>query len=131
MAAPGRVQMKHLRQLLESQPLAGRVPLPKLVPRRDGSTDTSSLITERIAATGGADGTWALVYTPRGASFSVDLGQLRGPTLAAHWFDPRTGERQSLGELENTSQQSFNPPGEPGPGKDWILALTAKPFVER
>jgi len=124
LTAPGRTQMRYLRQLMESQPQASRVPLPKLVTRRDNDAGLPLLVTERIAATGGADGSWAFVYTPRGASFSVDLGQRKQPRFTAHWFDPRTGELQSLGELNKTGRQAFNPAGEPGPGNDWILTLT-------
>ena len=126
LAVPGRMQMRYLRQLMESQPQSGRVPLPKFVTRRDGSSGVPSLVTERIAATGGADGSWAFVYTPRGASFSVALGQLKGQQFQAHWFDPRTGQRQSLGELDKLGRQVFHPPGEPGPGNDWILTLTCR-----
>jgi len=70
-------------------------------------------------ATGGADSSWAIVYTPRGESFSVDLSSLKGPKFTAHWFDPRTSEVQSVATLD----QSFNPPGEPDAGNDWILML--------
>lgn len=124
LAAPGRMQMRYLRQLMESQPQSGRVAVLKLVIRRDGEAAVPLLATERIAATGGADGSWAFVYSPRGASFSVDLSQLKGQQFSAHWFDPRSGQRQSLGPVDKSGRQVFNPPGEPGPGNDWILTLT-------
>jgi hypothetical protein len=117
------MQMRHLRQLMESQPLAGRVPLSKFVTRRDEKTAQPLLVSERIAATGGRDGSWAFVYTPRGESFSVDLASLGGRQVTAHWFDPRSGERQSLGTLAKNRREAFDPPGEPGPGNDWILVL--------
>lgn len=123
LTAPGRMQMRYLRKLMESQPQAGRVPLSQFVIRRDQQAATPLLVTERIAATGGDDGSWAFVYTPRGASFSVDLGLLKGQQLTAQWFDPRTGEVQSLGTLDSNRRQAFNPPGEPGPANDWILTL--------
>lgn len=123
LTAPGRMQMRYLRKLMESQLQAGRVPLPKFVTRRDVAPGLPSLITERIAATGCADGSWAFVYTPRGASFSVDLGQLKGQQFSAHWFDPRTGEVKSLGTLARNHRGPVDPPGEPGPGNDWILTL--------
>ena len=123
LTAPGRMQMRYLRKLMESQLQAGRVPLPKFVTRRDVAPGLPSLITERIAATGCADGSWAFVYTPRGAPFSVDLGQLKGQQFSAHWFDPRTGEVKSLGTLARNHRGPVDPPGEPGPGNDWILTL--------
>jgi hypothetical protein len=124
LPAPGRMQMRHLRQLLESQSQAGRVPLSKFVTPRERQTAEPLLLTQRIAATGGVDGSWAFVYTPRGASFSVDLASLNGRQVTAHWFDPRTGELQSLGTLDKNRRKAFDPPGEPGSRNDWILRLT-------
>ena len=125
LSAPGRMQMQHLRQLMESQTLVGRVPLPQLVIRPAADPGPSTSLTERVAATGGADGTWAFVYSPRGDSFSIDTTRLRGPRVVAHWFDPRSGELKSLGDARRTSSQTFDPPGAPGPGNDWILTLTS------
>jgi len=117
------MQMRHLRQLMESQPHPGRVPLSTFLTCRDEKTAQPLLVSERIATTGSRDGSWAFVYTPRGASFSVDLASLSGRQVTAHWFDPRSGERQSLGTLDKNRREPFDPPGEPGPRNDWILVL--------
>jgi hypothetical protein len=122
LTAPGRMQMRHLRKLMETQPLAGRIPLVNFVVR-DQQAVTTLLVTERISAIGGVDGSWAFVYTPRGRSFSIDLSLLKRPQFTAHWFDPRTSEVRSIGTLDKSRRQPFNPPGEPGPGNDWILML--------
>jgi len=123
LTTPGRMQMRYLRKLMESQPQAGRIPLSQFVIRHQ-QTAAPLLVTERIAATGGADGSWAFVYTPRGGSFSVDLSTMQGPRFTAQWFDPRTGEVQSFEKVEGNHRQAFNPPGEPAAGNDWILILT-------
>lgn len=124
LTAPGRMQMRYLRQLMKSQSQAGRVSLSKFVAPRDTKTAAPLLLTDRIAATLSVDGSWAFVYTPRGASFSVDLASLNGQQVTAQWFDPRSGKLQSLGTLDRNSREAFDPPGEPGPRNDWILTLT-------
>jgi len=54
-------------------------------------------------------------------------GTLRNldPSVSYHadWFDPRTGELQSLGTLDQNRRKAFDRPGEPCPGNDWILVL--------
>jgi len=70
-------------------------------------------------ATDGTGSSWTFVYTPRGEPFSVDPNSLKGPKFTEHWFDPGTSEVQSVATLD----QSFNPPGEPDAGTDWILML--------
>jgi hypothetical protein len=52
-----------------------------------------------------------------------DLPTRRKTTVIIQWFDPRTGEVQSLEKVEGNHRQTFNPPGEPGPKNDWILVL--------
>jgi hypothetical protein len=125
LGAPGRMQMRFLRQLMESEPIPGRVPLPKLVTAPNGKTDTSPRVNERIAATGASDGSWAFVYSPRGASFVVQLTEVNGPQVSAHWFDPRTGTQRPITGLKGKTRHAFDPPGEPGPGNDWVLVLTS------
>lgn len=45
-----------------------------------------------------------------------------GATLAAWWFDPRTGHARSLGRFPRTPSQTFTPPTEEN-GSDWVLVL--------
>jgi len=51
LTASRPVQMRDVRQLMESQPQAGRVPLSKFVTRRHEMIAEPLLLTERIADT--------------------------------------------------------------------------------
>ncbi|MER3462842.1 MAG: hypothetical protein C4342_07685 [Armatimonadota bacterium] len=110
---PGANQMCHLRSLMESRPMAGRVP-------------DQSLLVEDYP---GANHMRAIrghghvfVYSPCGIPFGVRLGVLPGTTLKATWFDPRTGETHPQGEINNQGQARFAPPSS-GRGDDWVLVL--------
>ncbi len=35
----------------------------------------------------------------------------------------RTGSSQDVGEFDNVGERSFDPPGAPIPGNDWVLVL--------
>jgi len=49
---------------------------------------------------------------------------LSGTVLRAWWYDPRSGLSQLIGEIRNSGDATFLPPGgEPAPGNDWVLVL--------
>ena len=105
--------MKHLRALLESRPLPGRIPDPTLVagdpPKGLG----------HIAETRASDGSYAMIYIPWGESVRVDAGKTSGRTVTCWWFDPRTGDARPAGEREAKAEVEFRPPS----GEDWVLVL--------
>ena len=102
---PGSSQLKYLRRLLESKPYFSRVPRPDLV-------ENNTLV-----ATGDAQGSFALVYLPRGGKVEVKPGLMRG-AASCEWFDPRTGEATPV---EAPSDDLFEAPD----GRDWVLCLSA------
>lgn len=111
--ADGRTQMKFLRRLMESRPYLERVP--------DQSLITNALSGgSHIQATRGKS--YALVYTARGAAFSVNMGKISGDTVTARWYNPRTGVSTFIGDYANTGTQAFEPPSS-GIGNDWILLI--------
>jgi len=114
--AEGRTQMKFLRKLMESRPFLERIP--------DQSIVTDALSGgSHLQATRGTN--YAMVYSPRGAAFSVNMGILSGDTLTASWYDPRTGESTVIGDYANEGTQAFRPPSS-GVGNDWVLLLDDK-----
>lgn len=121
---PGRVQMKNLRKLMESFPVPSRVPLESFVVGSDDGGHESLDVRRRISATGGTDTGYALVYTPRGEPFTVDLSRLGKGRLVARWFDPRTGQTRDLGRLPANGRRRFDPPGRIARGNDWALVLS-------
>ena len=121
LQSPGRGDMAFLKQVLTSQPLAGRVPDQGLIVSDMGSADIAK---DYVAAARGEDGSYAFVYTTDGQSFDVALDKLNG-SLSARWFDPREGTYQAAGDATG-DVQTFNPPGEPGQGNDWLLILESE-----
>lgn len=116
--APGALQMKHLRRLIEAHGVLDRVPDHELL---EGNPATGS---EHAQAARAADGRYALIYIPNGQPVRVNLARL-APRLHGAWFDPRTGRRQPLGEIASRETTTFTPPTN-GPRDDWVLELTAR-----
>ena len=121
LEAPGAVQMKHLRALMESQPLLNRIPDQSLLASPAGTG------LRHVRATRGEDGSYALVYLPAGGAVTVRLEKLAGPDVKGSWFDPRTGASSETGVYPATGTTSFHAPGEPGLGNDWVLVLESFP----
>jgi regulation of enolase protein 1 (concanavalin A-like superfamily) len=116
LSLPGGIQMGYVRRLMESRPLLGRVP--------DQSLLTTSALSggDRIQATRGGDGGYALIYSASGQGFTVDLTKLSGSTMTAWWYDPRTGTSTNAGSFAKSGTRAFTPPSN-GYGNDWVLVL--------
>ncbi|HYE19559.1 MAG TPA: glycoside hydrolase family 140 protein, partial [Tepidisphaeraceae bacterium] len=111
---PGAHQMKHLRRLMESRPVLSRIP--------DQSILTTSALSgaDHIRATRASDGAYAMIYSASGRGFSVNMAKVAGPTVDAHWFNPRTGQATYIGRYNNTGTRAFTPPTA---NTDWVLVL--------
>lgn len=114
--APGAIQMRYLRNLLESHPFLNRVPKQELI--TEGQHDGLN----HAQATGDADGSYAFVYLPTGLPLTVNLEKLSGKQVVAHWFDPRQGTTKKIGKFSSTGAKRFVPPSN-GDGNDWVLML--------
>jgi hypothetical protein len=115
MNAKGAAQMQYLKQLILSKPYFERVPDQSLIAGVAGEKYN------RILATKGK--TYALLYTYRGDKVNVQMGKITGTKVNASWFSPRDGKTQSIGSFDNKGTHSFDPPGEPADGNDWVLIL--------
>lgn len=117
----GARAMPHLKRLMLSRPFFERVADQSLV------TDNGEKY-DRVLVTRGAGYLFAYTYT--GRDFTLKLGTLTGSTLNVSWFNPRTGETTAAPSIANTGSSTFNPPGEPAAGNDWVLVLddTAQHF---
>ena len=113
---PGADQIRHLRALIESRPFLTRVPDQALLVSGGGAG------ADHIQATRNADGGYAFVYSPSGVPFTVDAAPLTGATLAAWWFDPRTGRAAAGGRFTGAETLRFTPPTS-GDDQDWVLVL--------
>jgi hypothetical protein len=119
---PGASQMQHGRWLLESRPGENRIPDDSLIVTEAVETAVPGAGRYRLKATRDAGGAWAMVFTPSGRPFSVDLEKLSGIEVEAWWFDPRDGSAERIGTFPRTGQREFVPPA-PGEMLDWVLVL--------
>jgi len=111
---PGAGQMRHLKALIESRPYFERVYDAEAVASGSGERY------DRLIATRGRD--YLFVYSYTGRPFSIRPGRITGQAFRAWWLDPRDGKAQPIGIVDRDALR-FVPPGEPGPGNDWVLVL--------
>jgi hypothetical protein len=116
LGAPGATQMHHVRALMKSRSFLNRIPDPSLIVGSPmGGLD-------HVVATRADDGSYAMIYLPRGKPVTIALDKLAGARISAWWFDPRTGTAKRAGDYETHGQQNFAPPSS-GDGQDWVLVL--------
>jgi hypothetical protein len=123
LGSPGARSMTHLRRLLASLPWWLLEP----------DADHTLLINgrgpeqERAVAARAADRSLALVYLPSRRGITVDLEQLAGPQIAAHWYDPSDGRISMVrgAPYPAIGTEEFTPePGSNGSRfSDWVLIL--------
>ncbi len=113
--AEGGSQMQYISELMQSRPLASRVPDQSLISGNAGSS------ANHIQATRG-DG-YAFFYIPSGNTVTINMGKISGSTVRAWWYNPRTGNASEIDTYSNNGSQSFNPPGSQERGNDWVLVL--------
>ena len=113
-------QIDYLGKLLSSYPMQVREPNQKLL------IDNRTSGLDRILACSAIDKSYAMVYSPKGESFTVDLSFIAGKRIQWKWFKPSNGEIHNSGTLRRTNNQlTFTPPtsGERFTGHDWVLII--------
>ncbi|MGZ8938791.1 MAG: glycoside hydrolase family 140 protein [Limisphaerales bacterium] len=119
---PGAAQMQFGRKLIESRPFLTRVPDDNVIVTGKVATSIPGAGQKRLVATRDLAGTYAMIYTPVGRKFSVNMDVIKGGKVKAWWFNPRTGKAEAIGQFENKGTREFNPPN-PGEMLDWVLVL--------
>jgi hypothetical protein len=115
---PGATQMGYVRRLFERYPFHALVPDPSVIldgPRAGGA---------KVRAARAADGSFLLVYSPRGERFTLDKSVLCARRVRESWYDPRYGCEYPVHTSDNAAYQTYTPPT-CGRGNDWILVLEA------
>ena len=115
---PGANQMKFARELMESKSMFDRIPDQSILIESDETPG------ERIQATRGKD--YVFVYSCVGKRFRLKMGQIPGEKSAFFWVNPRTGEKSTKNNINNTGIQTFTPPTK-GYGLDWVMVLESLP----
>jgi Protein of unknown function (DUF4038)/Putative collagen-binding domain of a collagenase len=113
---PGAFEMGYVRRLFETLPFTKLVPDMRVI--LNGPTTGGA----RIRAARSSDGSFAIVYSPRGESFTLDKSIIQGSRQKEFWYDPRYGVSYVFKEQDSAGIQTFMPPTN-GRGNDWLLVL--------
>jgi hypothetical protein len=108
--------MTFVRRLFESRPFLTLEPYPsmlKAAPAAGGA---------RVRALRAANGSFALIYSSRGESFTVDKNAIQARRVKEIWYDPRYGVARQVHSTDNWGYQTYAPPTS-GRGNDWVLIL--------
>ena len=108
--------MKHLRDLFSS------LDWWRLRPDQDALVDQPGRESPDrfIAAARSESGDAFLAYIPEGGKIVIKMDRFKSG-VAAHWFNPATGARSSIGRISNQGTHEFAAEG----GRDWVLLLKA------
>jgi hypothetical protein len=104
--------MIHLRLLLESRPVEGRVPDQSLILTESGEGAS------HITAIRG-DG-YALVYLPGNISVKIRVNKLQAKQVKSWWYNPRTGKASEIGTFDGKQDRIYEVPVQ---GVDWVLVI--------
>lgn len=113
---PGAQHMQHVKNLVLSRPFFDRIPDQDLV-LGDNLEDPLHVSASRCK-----NGSYAMLYLPGIRSVTVNTKLLRGETLQAWWYNPRTGSAHKEGKIQRKDAHTFNPPEEQST-EDWVLVL--------
>ncbi|PHN05730.1 glycoside hydrolase family 140 protein [Flavilitoribacter nigricans] len=113
---PGAFQMKHFRKLFEAYSVSKLQPNQGLI--KSGPTFGGAKIRAAMAS----DGSFALVYSPMGAPFTIDKSDVTGSRIRERWYDTRYGIVYTIHTGDTKGIQTYTPPTS-GRGQDWILIL--------
>jgi hypothetical protein len=113
---PGAFQMRYVRRLFESLPFTRLAPDQQII--LNGPTTGGA----RIRAARAGDGSFAIIYSPRGESFTMDKSVIKAERQNQYWYDPRYGVSYLFKEQDSWGIQTFTPPTS-GRGNDWVLVL--------
>ena len=75
-----------------------------------------------VIATRDSEGSYAMLYFPTGKTIKANLSKLKGKTLQATWYAPRTGVSFLGDEIKAKSNALLSPPSS-GKGQDWVLVV--------
>jgi uncharacterized protein DUF4038/collagenase-like protein with putative collagen-binding domain len=113
---PGAFQMRYVRRLFESLPFTRLAPDQQIILNGGGAGGA------RIRAARAGDGSFAIIYSPRGESFTMDKSVIKAERQNQYWYDPRYGVSYLFKEQDSWGIQTFTPPTS-GRGNDWVLVL--------
>lgn len=118
---PGSTQMGYMRQIF------AKLPWQKMSLRQDLIVSNNPENESYTLCAMGADGKFAVAYTPLGNPVKIDLSKMDAKRIRAWWFNPRSGKVKPAGEYETAQSREFTPWSK-GWGSDFLLVLVAEDF---
>lgn len=110
---PAAKQMKHLRRLFEKRSFAKLQPCQQLLLSENRKDSTY------IAAALSEDKTYAVIYSPFGKEFQLDVNLLLSDNLKGYWYNPRNGRSKKMKIRNNILSLPISPPSK----MDWVAIL--------
>lgn len=110
----GAVSIRYAKAFLGVIPWWKLVPDQSMIVEQPGEEDPEKF----VVAARSEDGDLAVFYMPMGDALKLNTGFLKRPSVA-RWFNPRTGDWQIAGEV-NEETHTFTAPDE----NDWVLRIT-------
>lgn len=114
---PGAFQAGYLKKLILSRPSLNRIPDQSVIITGQGKDNA-----HYITAFRDADSTYAMIYMPVGQKVEINTACIKGQTIKAWWFDPKTGKAVQSFSFRRENTHWFTPP-ETGLEHDWVLVL--------
>jgi len=114
--AEGAGQMQHLKRLMLSVPYFERIPDQSLIDGDEGEEYDRLLVTRGQS--------YIFAYTFTGRNIRIKPGIITGKRVTARWFDPKTGETETIGEYQNNGVLEFSPPKKDNSCPDCVLIIT-------
>ena len=111
---PGAGQMIFLKNLMQQYHFETMVPDQSVLADQGERYDHLSVLK-------GND--YLLVYNWNGRNIILKPELLQGKQYSVNWYSPRNGIFMNVGQIKKGEKFEFNPPGEKGNGKDWVLIL--------
>jgi len=109
-------QVKHLKQLMLSRPFLNRIPDQSII---NGPQEEN---THYKTATRSSDGSYAMIYFPKGGDVNLNLSALSENDLVIWWYDTRTGNSFTGGSITKSTALQIKAPTS-GKGHDWVLVV--------
>ena len=116
LSLPGSSQMKYMKEIFEKLPWQKMEMDQKLI-LNDNPEEASFIV---LAVDENYD--FLVAYTPTGKAIEVDLPKLNPESVAAYWFNPRSGSMLHIGDFETKIPHTFKPWSE-GWGSDYLLVV--------
>jgi hypothetical protein len=118
---PGATRLIHLKRLMLSRPYLTRIPDQSVIASEPPAGIERIQVT-RDGRPGQNDATYILAYFPSYHQVTLNTGRIAAATLRGWWYNPRSGQATSIGEMAKRATMQFTPPTNVE-GEDWVLVL--------